>query len=526
MCLSWLGYAYYIKGEYQKAIDSLNKSLEFDPEGSADIFMTLAFSFEKLGNSKEALAAVNRAIELDPQNAVRYVALGQIQIGFGQKTEAIKSFKKAIELAPNSPEPYQELAKIYLDYEKYEDAINVLKKALELDRDNSETLMLLSTAYIYSGNFVESYNLLTKIIEKYTIYGIGITIKIDYDGYPVINEVFKSEPADKAGIKAEDKILEINNQSTKGWDINKVAQNITGQEGTSVKLKIKRENLNNPLEFIILREKIIPKALSPVFAMRAFAYRELGKKEEYLKDAEQAYSLNPNDSWAKSAYALMLIDKGAYDDAVKILSTIKDSPFDRVLEGTAYAKAGDIKNAIRVYQELPEDYLITRSKFYQSYIAFLQNLLEPYKEQKLQVARDLEKKGQYKEAIREYAEYIKLANDKEAKEVRIHIAVLMIRYPHFFALTEEARKAAVKGDSYTSEGKFEEAIREYKKALRDSPFFPALYKVLALNYAQLKQYGKAIRNMSIYLELYPGAPDERVAKDEIYRWELLMEKGE
>jgi hypothetical protein len=30
--------------------------------------------------------------------------------------------------------------------------------------------------------------------------------------------------------------------------------------------------------------------------------------------------------------------------------------------------------------------------------------------------------------------------------------------------------------------------------------------------------------MKAYLELYPDAPDARAAKDEIYRWEIQMEK--
>lgn len=76
------------------------------------------------------------------------------------------------------------------------------------------------------------------------------------------------------------------------------------------------------------------------------------------------------------------------------------------------------------------------------------------------------------------------------------------------------------------EGNFEKAIVEYKNALKIQPFFPALYKALAMNYAQLRDYEKAIRYMQIYLKLYPDAPDLRATRDEIYRWELLMEKGE
>lgn len=504
----------------------LKKYIEEQKLDNVFYYIALANLSRLTKNYTEAIAAAKRAIELSPKDSNAYAVLGLIYKEQKEYKETENYFKKAIELDPKWWPHHYKLAELYFENENYEGAINILRKALEVDRNNFETLLLLSKAHLYAGSYLEASDLLTKVIEMTTTSDIGVRIEIGDDGYPVVVDITKSGPADKAGIKVGDKLLEINGQPTKGWDLNKVAQNVKGPEGTAVKLTIERKGAKNPLEFTVPREMKTTHKKATAFAMRAFAYRELGKKEEYLKDAEQAYSLNPNDSWAKSAKALMLIDKGAYDDALKILSTIKDSLFDRILEATVYAKAGDIKNAIRVYQELPEDYLTTRSKFRQSYIASLHNALKPYKDSKLQVARDLEGKGQYKEAIKEYAEYLKLADEKEAKEVRAHIAELMIRYPHLFALTEEARKAVIRAETYTSGGKFEEAIEEYKKALRDSPFFPALYKALALNYAQLKQYKKAIKNMNIYLELYPDAPDARAAKDEIYRWEFLMEKGE
>ncbi|MGQ9693930.1 MAG: hypothetical protein ACUVWV_04215 [Thermodesulfobacteriota bacterium] len=47
---------------------------------------------------------------------------------------------------------------------------------------------------------------------------------------------------------------------------------------------------------------------------------------------------------------------------------------------------------------------------------------------------------------------------------------------------------------------------------------------MVLNYAELKEYERAIGNLQIYLELSPDAPDARAAKDEIYKWEYLLEK--
>ena len=326
------------------------------------------------------------------------------------------------------------------------------------------------------------------------------------------------------GIEVGDRIIKINGQSTKGWDVNKVASHLRGPEGTQVTLTIERKSLNKPKDITITREKIIGKEASSAFAFRAFAYRELGQKENFYKDAEISYSLNPNNSWAKRAISVMFIDKGDYQKAAQILSTIKGNSFERILEAITYAKMGNMNRAVDIYREIPEDYLVTKSVFREKYISLLQNAMVPYKEAKRRSIKDLEIKERYKEAIKEYAEYLKFADEKEAKEIRTGIAELMIKYPHLFALAEEARKAVIRAEVYTSEGNFEKAIEEYKNALKLAPFFPALYKALALNYAQIKHYKKAIKNMQIYLDLYPDAPDVRTAKDEIYKWEFMMEK--
>jgi tetratricopeptide (TPR) repeat protein len=478
-------------------------------------------------NYPEAIAAAKRALELSPDDSNAYAVLGLIYKEQKKYKEAENYFKKAIELDPKRLPHYYKLAEMYRDNENYEAAIDILRKSLQLNKDDFEALLLLSKAYLATGNYHEVLDFSSRAIELNTITGVGMGIKLSADkSYPEVESIINSGPADRAGIKAGDKIIKIDGQSTEGWDVNKVVSSLRGEEGSKVTLTIERKEWDKPRDVTLIREKIIYKQAAPAFAIRALAYRELGKKEVFLKDAERAYSLNPNNSWAKSAIAVALIDKGDYGQALKILSTIKDSPFDRVLEAIAYAKSGDIKSSVSICQELPEDYFITRSKFRQSYIASLQNALKPYKDSKLQVAKELEKKGQYKEAIKEYQEYLKLADEKEAKEVRAHIAELMMKYPQYFALTEEARKMVIRAEVYTSEGKFEEAIKEYKKALKESPFFPALYKALALNFAQLKDYKQAIKNMNIYLDLYPDAPDARTAKDEMYRWELLMEKGE
>lgn len=473
----------------------------------------------------EAIVAAKKAIEINPNESAAYAVLGLIYQEQKKYKDAEENFKKAISLDPKSIYFYLQLANLYYEKEAYNEAVNTLTKALEINPTHMEANYLQINNYMAMGQFDKAIESANKAIKHNTITGVGIRIKKAEGDYPVVYSVLEEGPAKMAGIEIGDKIIKVNNQSTEKLKLEDVINLLRGEEGTQVTLTIKRGD--KEFEKTIIRKTMIYKIASVFFAQRSFCYREKGNLEQAMKDAEKAYSLNPNLDDTKEALGTVYIDKGKYDEAINILSSAnKDNNFSKLLLATAYVKAGKFNEAVSVYKNIPEDYLITKSVLRNNAISTLYNALKPYKDNLMQSIKALEAKGQYKEAIKEYANLLRIADEKEAKEMRAHIAELMIRYPHLFALPEEARKSVIKAETYIEEGKFEKAIEEYQKALELSPFYPNLYKALALSYGQIKDYEKAIKNMNIYLELYPDAPDIRAAKDQIYKWEFMMEKGE
>jgi carboxyl-terminal processing protease len=69
--------------------------------------------------------------------------------------------------------------------------------------------------------------------------GVGMTVEMK-DHMVTIVSTFKGSPADVAGIKAGDVILEVDGVSTDGLDLDQVVGKIKGPEGTQVTLKIYR----------------------------------------------------------------------------------------------------------------------------------------------------------------------------------------------------------------------------------------------------------------------------------------------
>lgn len=95
---------------------------------------------------------------------------------------------------------------------------------------------------------------------KGSLKGIGIQIGVK-EGKLMVIAPIEDTPAEKAGLMADDEILAIDGKSTKGITVDKAADQIRGEEGTQVKLLIKRKNLE-PKEYTITRAEIEIKSVS------------------------------------------------------------------------------------------------------------------------------------------------------------------------------------------------------------------------------------------------------------------------
>jgi len=385
LILNLLGRAYYGNKQYEEAEVTFKKSIEAYPKNPSP-YVDLSDVYIELKRYDAAIAALKRGIELSSNSIFDkrdecYSRLGKIYAIQEKYDDAVAAYQMAIELNPKGIGYYFSLADIFAGKEDYSSAIDILKKAQGQAPDRTDILTYIGYYSLAVGRFDEAVNSLSTAISLSTFTGIGMQLAIE-DNFPVVKGL-REGPAKRAGIEIGDKIIKIDGQSTKGWDDKEVSQAMKGAEGTQVVLTIERKNLDKPVEKTVIREKIIKKTSASMFGKRSFVYRLKGDTENSEKDAKQAYSLDPNDNWAKTAMSIVYIDKGKYDDAIK----------------------------------------------------------------------------------------------------------------------------------------------KYKEAIKIAPYFPLLYKAIALNYAELQQYQKAINNLKIYLELYPDAPDVREAKDEIYKWELMMEKA-
>ncbi len=92
------------------------------------------------------------------------------------------------------------------------------------------------------------------------IQGIGAELSLKNDKLVVISPLSGS-PAEKAGLKANDEILEIDSQETTSLTLDQAISKIRGKAGTTVKLLINRTDFKEPREFSIKRAVISVKSV-------------------------------------------------------------------------------------------------------------------------------------------------------------------------------------------------------------------------------------------------------------------------
>ncbi len=85
--------------------------------------------------------------------------------------------------------------------------------------------------------------------------GVGMEMGIKDQILTVITPL-KGSPAEKAGIKAGDKIIQIEGQIATDFSIDQAVKLIRGKKGTTVTLLVAREGAENPIEIKIVRDVI------------------------------------------------------------------------------------------------------------------------------------------------------------------------------------------------------------------------------------------------------------------------------
>ena len=148
--------------------------------------------------------------------------------------------------------------------------------------------------------------------------GIGVYMRASLEtGKVEVTKPIKGSPAEEAGIKTGDQILKVDGVEYVGDDLDEVAKNIKGEEGTEVTLTIKRGE--EVFDLKIVRKNVHMNYVSGEMLDNNIGYMYIERfDEDCIKDFKSAY----NELVAQEAKSLILDLRsnggGLVDEALEI----------------------------------------------------------------------------------------------------------------------------------------------------------------------------------------------------------------
>jgi len=441
-------------------------------QGMGLIQSRAGMAFYSSGQYEKAASVFRSRTRVNPRDPENFIWLAFSNVALKKYDEAKAAAESAVMLAPDHPNAYVGLADSLTGKGDFAKAVEPLKKGIGLNPKNPWTYNRLGNVFYSLGNYPEAVVNYQAAAELVPDESVPIR--------SLMNTWARMGELDKA-IAAADKLL----------------------------------------------GKMEPKDSVEVLGLRSFLCRENGRADEAASSAEKAGSIEPGHDWSLFSSGVVALDRGSYDEAVKQLSSIRDNDFTlaRVLAAIAYAKRGDVTEAERICALIGGPTLSSTNFLFVKNAKILADLLKPAVQGHLEKANSLEAGGDPRGALGEYTLALQIADQAGSKAIMSRAAALLTAHPELAALPEEARKYSLRGEVLVKEKNLEGALGEYTSALRAAPFCPSLRYDAALLAAELGKFSQAIMHMNAYLELSPAAPNAREAKDLIYKWEFMIERG-
>ncbi len=173
------------------------------------------------------------------------------------------------------------------------------------------------------------------------IFG-GIGAEIGYrDNAMTVIAPLKDSPAEKAGIMAGDKIVQVDDKSSEGLSVDELVDLIRGEEGTTVKILIDRNGEMMPFE--IVRATIVDKTVKWEMKDGQIAYVEI---RQFKQDTAEELDKEIGDILAQDPKGIVLDlrnNPGGYLDVVVDVA----SRFINEGQAVVFEESGDTKKAYK-----------------------------------------------------------------------------------------------------------------------------------------------------------------------------------
>ena len=322
---------YFTKGniysqlrQYNKALESFKRALEYAEDELDDIYLSIAFEYTNLGNHTQAIAHLKKALAENPENESALFELAFCYEITGKAEESIQYYSEFIDNHPYSSSAWFNLGVAYSKISLFEKAIDAYDYAIVIDEN-------FSSAYFNKANALVG-------LEKYQ------------EAIGVYTETFKHEEPDALTFYYIGECFEKMENYNKALSyFNKASKLDPFLADAWVGKGVVLDALNRPNESIHYINKAI--AIEKNNADYLYILADIQKKRGFIEEAQVAYKkvteLDPENNEIWLDYSDIFYEQGDTEKAIKIINEgIKKQPgnADLLFRITVYNIAGGLYN--------------------------------------------------------------------------------------------------------------------------------------------------------------------------------------
>jgi carboxyl-terminal processing protease len=158
--------------------------------------------------------------------------------------------------------------------------------------------------------------------------GVGMEVSEENGVLTVITPI-EGSPAEKAGIKPRDQIIEIEGKSTQGMVVQEAVRLLRGPSGTPVKITIRRAGEAEPEVITLVRDKIVVKSVKSRLLENGIGYIKLAqfqdRSSQEMRDAISALESRNGKELSGLILDLRNNPGGLLTEAIDIVDEFIDS---------------------------------------------------------------------------------------------------------------------------------------------------------------------------------------------------------
>lgn len=143
-----LGFAYFVAGEYDRAIEATKKAIDLN-RNFAHAYHNLGLIYQKMGDFDQGMSMVRKAIDIDPHFYIAYYSLGSILFENGRYEEASEVFRHFLKVFPYFPNVHHLLGIAYGAQKKFDEAVKEFEWELKINPYHSLAHLNLGQIYWY-----------------------------------------------------------------------------------------------------------------------------------------------------------------------------------------------------------------------------------------------------------------------------------------------------------------------------------------------------------------------------------------